>query len=208
MRGRLSIATLAGVRNVVPGIETEPIRPSLAHPVRPIIRTTAEPGPRPTPLPMNRMIQHIRANRWNPRRWNLNLGEDIQPIAPRAAIDAYTVPLVATVPTTTAPAGGFWQGITSGLSSAISGILPGLAQLGAARVMTSQQAALLRTQGTQLYTPGNIQTLQQQAAFEAAQRQVEQGRQLGSTSLPLSGTTMAIVGGGLLAVYLLARKSK
>lgn len=200
MRGRLSIVDLAGARGLIPGIRRASIAPSIKAPVAPIIEgrvarpVTSEP------------IDKRPGMRWAVRRWAPSLSDDLAPIVPRAMPEFSLTPLVA--PTTAAPAsgGGFWSGLASGLSQAVQGILPSLAQVGAARVMTSQQAALLRQQGQQLYTPANINTLMSQAQFEAAQRQVEQGRQLGTTSLPLSGTALALIGGAGLVLYLAMRK--
>lgn len=200
MRGRLSIVDLAGTRGLVPDIRRASIAPSIKTPAARVIegrtpRLNAAGG---------------KPFKWAPRRWAPSLSDDLEPIIPRAMPEISLTPLVAPVLTpsasTAAPSGGFWSGIASGLSQAVQGILPSLAQVGAARVMTTQQAALLRQQGQQLYTPANINTLMSQAQFEAAQRQVEQGRQLGTTSLPLSGTALALIGGAGLVLYLAMRK--
>jgi len=105
----------------------------------------------------------------------------------------------------TAP-GGFWANIGNALSNVVSGVLPVVAQVQAQKYIAGQQAQLLRVQGSQLYTPQNIQTLQSQAEFEAAQRRVDFGRQTGTMGLPISGTTLAIIAGALGLGYLAMRK--
>jgi len=103
-------------------------------------------------------------------------------------------------------AGGFWANIGQTLTNVVSGVLPVVAQVQAQKYLVKQQSQLLKTQGSLLYTPQNIQTLQSQAEFEAAQRQVDFGRQTGAMGLPISATTLAIIGGAGLVLYLAMRK--
>lgn len=113
---------------------------------------------------------------------------------------------VAAPAVSAAAPGGFWANIGSALSNVVSGVLPVVAQVQAQKYLAKQQGQLLQTQGNVLYTPQNIRTLQSQAEFEAAQRQVDFGRQTGAMGLPISGTTLAIIGGAGLLVYLATRK--
>lgn len=218
MRGRLSMTSLYDVNGLVPDIRRQRVIPSVTHPAASIIEGRV---PRPNPVsPYKGMVvgpegRTPRVNaadlkimrvteRWIPRRWPQMLSDDLSPITPRATPDLSFTPGV--VQSSAAPSGGFWATIASGLSSAVAGVLPAFAQVQTARLMTTQNAALLRQAGTQLYTPGNIQTLQQQAEFEAAQRLINQGRTTGATSLPISGTMLAVLGVGALGLYLARKK--
>lgn len=214
MRGRLSIVDLAGVRPLVPDLIRSRVAPTAY-----VEGTT----PKEHPIRKSRMNFADRkalqvTERWIPRRWNAALSDDLVPLETRVAIDQelsmpgfvssipYVKPGAYQINTSTpsyaqaapAPAPDFWSSLGSGLSRAVSGVLPGLVQL--------QTAKVLNKQGAAVYTPAATNTLYQQAQYEAAQRQIEQGRQLGTTSMPLSTTALAVLGVGGLVLYLAMRK--
>ena len=101
---------------------------------------------------------------------------------------------------------GFWSSITGALSNTIQAAIPALATVQVAKLQANQTASLLRSQAG-LYTPQNLQTLQMQGAFEAAQRANMAAAAAGSTSAPMTTGTLIAVGGLVLGgIFLLSRK--
>lgn len=101
---------------------------------------------------------------------------------------------------------GFWSSITGAISSTIQSAIPALASVQVAKIQANQNASLLRAQAG-LYTPQNIATLQQQGAFEAAQRANMAAAASGSTTAPLTTGTMIALGVAALGgLYLITRK--
>lgn len=223
MFGKLSMAVLAGAKPLVPGIRRAMVSPSLQVVKRNYVGQVIQSGQGsfsrlamavkdangkiPTEgkiqaIPNSGVVSRIPegVKRISPpknyfRRWS-NLGDDL-----------VLTPLPSPIVPKPASTGGFWSDLGKGISSAIGGLLPAVAQVKAAQVLTSQQSQLLQQQGQMLYTPANIQTLNAQAQYEAAQRQIELGRATGATSLPLSATTIAI-GLGAVGLLMLVMKKK
>lgn len=215
MRGRLSIAQLFGVKGLVPGLNRPLPFPSQAAPrpsffkslegriakinaLNPGIVKNVE-GRIPKPAPMNPTIP-AQGRELFIRRWNLQtLSDDLSPITPRDTSSIPSlVPGVAPAYTPAPSGGGFWNTIASGITGVLSSVVPAVTQIKTQQILTQQ--------GAKLYTPANITTLQHQAEYEAMQRQIDQGRQLNTTSLPMSGTALAMVAGAGLLVYLIAKK--
>jgi hypothetical protein len=101
---------------------------------------------------------------------------------------------------------GFWSNIASALSTTISSAIPSLAAVQVAKLQANQTASLLQTQA-KLYTPQNLATLQNQGAFEAAQRANMAAAAAGSTTPPITTGTMIALGVAALGgIWLLTRK--
>lgn len=203
MRGRLDIFQAAGVRPLVPGLRRNTIEASVRHRAHPII----DKAPPPTGL-LGRLFSAVGS-----RRWAAGLGDDLELIPTRATIDVPSLsPLAApsympsgftpvAVPSASSSAPDFWSSISSGVGKAVASVLPAFAQVKTAQVLSKEQGNLIRTQGANLYTPSNMDTLVRQAQFEQAQRTIDANRMAGSTGLPIDLTTIALIAGGGLLLW-------
>jgi hypothetical protein len=183
-------------------------------PARPMFFSDLQPHPRPTNAEGPRWSGGFRPERITKAQTLGNLGEDeLTPIEARPTVDwtnitpmdvpqpgagntgpqqnPYYTPGVTAAPPVAAPAQtSFWSGLGNLFGSTVSKLAT---MQSSAAIAQAQQRALAQTWNPAITGP-------------ALQAQAYQNAFLTSSGTPMSTSTMALIGAGLLGIFLIARK--